>query len=205
MKSRKKQRNRTRKVVETTPAPVQTDLDLLERSLSTLAAYDFRPSAAISPGDLDADAFHRRPLTTLLTHVDEDGNPLFGRVHIDEDELTRTSVTDLTCFAATVAEHAGTAISEPVVMTDPGSPTTGSLRYTVDQTVHDHTFHIDPDFGDDLVEADILEGVAPEGYDAFTFYAVPAMKPVTLWLPADSDDKLIEALAAENPEPAATE
>lgn len=126
-------------------------------------------------------------------------------MHIDEDELTRTSVTDLTCFAATVAEHAGTAISEPVVMTDPGSPTTGSLRYTVDQTVHDHTFHIDPDFGDDLVEADILEGVAPEGYDAFTFYAVPAMKPVTLWLPADSDDKLIEALAAENPEPAAAE
>lgn len=192
-------------MVETTPTTVQTDRDLLERSLATLAAYDFRPSTGITPGDLDPDAFQRRPLTTLLTHVDEDGNPVFGRVHIDEDELTRTSVTDLTCFATTVAEHAGTSITEPVVMTDPGSPTTGSLRYTVGQIVRDHSFHIDPDFGDDLVEADILEGVAPEGYDAFTFYAGPTMKPVTLWLPTSSDDTLIEALAAENPEPQATQ
>ncbi|QGU05093.1 hypothetical protein CETAM_09200 [Corynebacterium comes] len=196
-----------RKVIETVPTTVETDSDLLGPSLETLAAYDFRPSAGISVGDLDADAFRRRPLTTLLTHLDEDGHPVFGRVYIDQDELTRTTVADLTCFATTVAGHAGTGgeMTEPIVMTDPGSPTTGSLRYTVGQTVRDHSFHIDPDFGDGLVEADILEGVAPEGYDAFTFYAGPAMKPVTIWLPADSDDKLIEALVAENPEPRATE
>lgn len=192
-------------MTETAPASPRIDPELLAGSLATLDAYGLRPSAPVTAESLDAGAFQSRPLTTLLTHVDEDGCPVLGRVYVDEDELTRTSVNDLTCFATAAAERAGTAISEPVVMADPGSRTTGSLRYTVDQTVRDHSFAIDPDFGDDLVEADILEGVSPAGHDAFTFYAGPAMKPVTVWLPADSDDRLIEALAAENPQPTAAE
>ena len=49
-----------------------------------------------------------------------------------------------------------------------------------------------------MVEDDILQGVAPAGYDAFTFYAEPTLTPITLWLGADTDDTLIDALLAEN-------
>lgn len=146
--------------------------------------------------------FRRRPLTTILTDVTPDGLPFADRVFIDEGELTRTTVDDLTCFITEAAERAGTAdqLSDIVVMLDPGSTTTGSLRYTINQTVRDHSFDLDPGFGDAQIEAEILQGVAPYGYDAFTFYAAPAMKPVTIWIPTDSDDKLIEALKQENEE-----
>lgn len=64
----------------------------------------------------------------------------------------------------------------------------------------DHSFDFGDtgDTGDAVVEDDILQGVAPAGYDAFTFYAEPTLTPITLWLGADTDDTLIDALLAEN-------
>lgn len=224
MSRKKTRRKKTRTVVESAPAsptpqvfqtpPANPDYHLLDTSAALLNEYGLGRRSSDLDGHIPhvpikEPGFRRRPLTTMLTMTDPDGQPFHKRVYIDEDELTRTTVEDLTCFITTVAHHAGTGdqLSEPVVMLDPCSTTSGSLRYTVGQTVRDHSFHLDPDFGDALVEANILEGVAPEGFDAFTFYAAPAMKPVTIWLPSDSDDRLIEALKAENaeapvPEPA---
>ncbi|MCS5480690.1 hypothetical protein NYP18_13650 [Corynebacterium sp. YIM 101645] len=151
---------------------------------------------------IDDPNFRHRPLTTILTQVDPDGIPFMERVFIDEGELTRTTVDDLKCFITEAAERSGTAdqLRDIVVMLDPGSTTTGSLRYTIDQTVRDHSFELDPGFGDAQVEAEILQGVAPYGYDAYTFYALPSVKPVTIWIPSDSDDGLIKALNRENEE-----
>lgn len=182
------------------PEPVpEPDDGLLDRSVSTLAEHGFTPRGEIVVPD--EAAFRRRPLTTLLSLV-ADGRPLFPRVFIDVDELSRTSATSLPGFVLCAAEHAGTAgeVRNVRVMCDPGSRTTGSLRYTRGWTVLDHSFDFGDtgDTGDAVVEDDILQGVAPAGYDAFTFYAEPTLTPITLWLGADTDDTLIDALLAEN-------
>jgi hypothetical protein len=216
MSARKKNRRKNatravRTVAESTPVhqtpPANPDVHLLEQSTELLNAYGLGRRGNDLTGHLPhtptADPnFRRRPLTTMLTQVDPDGVPFRERVFIDEGELTRTSVDDLSCFITAAADHAGTAdqLGNIVVMLDPGSPTTGSLRYTIGDTVRDHSFDLDPGFGDAQVEAEILQGVAPYGYDAFTFYAAPAMKPVTIWIPTNSDDQLIQALTEENAE-----
>lgn len=184
------------------------DAGLLARSLDGLAGHGFHPSREVTLADLPADtgegrlAFRRRPLTTLLLLPNAEGRPLFGRVHVDNDELNRVGVDDLVFFIEDAAEHAGTGdqLRDVLVMRDPGSARTGSLRYTLGHDVRDHSFYLDPDFGDEFVEAEILDGVSPTGYEAFTFYARPSMKPVTLWLDVTTDDSLVDALLAENSE-----
>lgn len=189
--------------------PANPDFHLWEHRSGVLGGYGFRFGStelggrALNLQVLFADPnFRRRPMTTALMQVDQDGIPYADRVFIDEGELTRTTADDLKCFITDVAERAGTAdqLSDIVLMLDPGSTTTGSLRYTMGQTVRDHSFDLDSGFGDSQVEAEILQGVAPYGYDAFTFYAAPAMKPVTIWIPSASGDGLIEALNEENAE-----
>ncbi|RSZ61390.1 hypothetical protein EAH68_13470 [Corynebacterium hylobatis] len=202
--------------VEQTPAeetppfrtpPANPVFHLLEQSTELLNGYGLGRRENDLTGHLPhtptADPnFRRRPLTTMLTQVDPDGVPFRERVFIDEGELTRTSVEELKCFITEAADRAGTAehLSDIVVMLNPGSTITGSLRYTINQTVRDHSFDLDPGFGDAQVEAEVLQGVAPYGYDAFTFYALPSVKPVTIWISSDSDDGLIEALKQENEE-----
>ena len=189
--------------------PANPDFHQLEQASTLLQKYglgyggDGIDGRAPNVNVLFADPnFRRRPVTTMLTQVDPDGIPLMDRVFIDEGELTRTSTDDLKCFITQAAERAGTAeqLSDIVVMLDPGATTTGSLRYTIDQTVRDHSFDLDPGFGAAQVETEILQGLAPYGYDAYTFYALPGMKPVTIWIPSTSDDELVEALQKENEE-----
>lgn len=183
-----------------------SDQALLDDGLRTLADYDLHPRREVTVEDLEADqlegvdGFRRRPLTTLLTLVDEIGSPVFDRVFIDAEEFSRLEIGDLEEFIADAATGAGTTdvVRDVIVMTDPGSTTTGSLRLTVGDRVRDLSFDLDPDFGDDLAESDILEAVSPEGYDAYTLLAGTGMKQITVWLPRNSDDQLIEALQDEN-------
>lgn len=189
-------------------ARVGSDQALLYDGLNTLADYEFHPRREVTVEDLETnqlegiDGFRRRPLTTLLTLVDEVGSPVFNRVFIDAEEFSRIEVADLEEFIADAATGAGTAdqIRDVIIMADPGSTTTGSLRLTVDNNVRDLSFDLDPDFGDDLAESDILEAVSPEGFDAYTLLAGTGMKQITVWVPRNSDDRLIEALQDENQE-----
>ena len=194
------------------PAPERLepgdDQELLQRSLSTLADHGFRPCREITIERLGVDpregllAFRRRPLTTLLTLPDASGRPLFGRVFVDTEDLNRVDASDLPLFITAAAEHSGTGdlLRGIRVMCDPGTDRTGSLRYTIGHDVRDHSFDLDPDFGNDAVEAAIVDGVSPADLESFTFYARPSMTPVTPWLDIDSDDHLVEALRAENTE-----
>lgn len=176
------------------------DERLLSRSLGLLAEHGFRPRAEITADHLPG-AFRAHPLTTLLTLRDAAGHLLFPRVYVDPDELGRTRATDMIGFLDDVATQAGTAdgISHVILMRDPGSVTGGSLRFTLDGRVHDHDIDLDPDYGDDLLEADLIDALSPAGYEAFTFYTGAALVPVTIWLPTDSGDSLSELLLKENP------
>ncbi|MDO5511399.1 hypothetical protein [Corynebacterium sp.] len=182
-----------------TPEPVETtEDDQLERHLVLLAEHGFTPRGAVEVDD--NDAYRRRPLTTLLTST-ADGRPLFPRVFIDADELSRTTAVALPGFVLAAAEHAGTGaeVHGVRVMCDPKSTSTGSLRLTRGWDVVDHSFDLG-EAGDEVVEDAILQSVAPQGHDAFTFYAQPDLTPVTLWLGSGTDDSLIDALLAENAE-----
>mgnify|MGYP000888015224 CR=1 FL=1 len=82
-------------------ARVGSDQALLYDGLNTLADYEFHPRRDVTVEDLEAnqpegiDGFRRRPLTTLLTLVDEVGSPVFNRVFIDAEEFSRIEVADL--------------------------------------------------------------------------------------------------------------
>lgn len=189
-----------------TPADTDADMELLDQCLSNLASYQLFPRREISLDDLHSlpvdgvAQFRRRPLTTLVTCVDEAGTPLFERVFIDAEESSRTTVEHLHALISDAATSAGTIdeLRDTIVMLDPASEASGSLRLTIGQEVRDLVFDLDPDFGDAQAEAEILEGVSPVGFDAYTLLARVGMKHVTLWLPVDTDDVLIDELEVEN-------
>lgn len=189
-----------------TPSAADADLELLDECLTNLAAYRLLPRREISLDDLHAlpldgvAQFRRRPLTTLVTCVDEAGTPLFERVFIDAEESSRTTVEHLCELINDAATHAGTVdeLRDVTVMLDPSSETSGSLRFTIAREVRDLVFVLDSDFGDPQAEAEILEGVRPAGFDSYTLLAGVGMKQLTIWLPANTDDVLIDELEVEN-------
>lgn len=189
------------------PTPVAADRELLQGCLRMLAAYDFLPRREITRDDLlnvpitGIIEFRRRPLTTLLMLRGRSGELLFPHVFVDDDDgQGRTSVLDMKHFIREVAARAGTAdqLGRIHFMTDPGSDHTGSLRYTLRMEVHDHSFRIDPYFGDRELETAIIAAVAPAGYRVVDLLMGLGQQPVTLWLPSDADDRLVDNIHAEN-------
>ncbi|WP_149029418.1 hypothetical protein [Corynebacterium halotolerans] len=187
------------------PVPVSSDRELLQECLRMLAAYNFLPRREITRDDLlsvpvtGVVEFRRRPLTTLLMLRGRSGELLFPHVFVD-DEWGRISVLDMKHFIREVAARAGTAdqLGEIHFRTDPGSDNTGILQYTLRMEVRGHSFRIDPYFGDRELEAAIIEAVAPAGHRVVDLLMGLGQQPVTLWLPQDADDHLVENIHAEN-------
>lgn len=188
------------------PTPAPSDRELLQECLRMLAGYDFLPRREITRDDLlnvpvtGVVEFRRRPLTTLLMLRGRSGELLFPHVFVDDDEWVRNSVLEMKHFIREVAARAGTAeqLGRIHFMTDPGSDNTGSLRYTLRMEVRDLSFRIDPYFGDRELEAAIIEAVAPTGHRVVDLLMGLGQQPVTLWLPQNADDRLVENIHAEH-------
>lgn len=192
-------------VPEPAPGP-QDAADKLAGTLTTLRDAGFIPARDITLADLkdcqpsDLGPFYRRPLTSVLRLLDRDGQPLFGRVHVDCEPGTRLTPSDLRNYAQDLAAAAGTGSdSRVVVVPDPGNPAAGSLAIFTGNSVRDVSFTLDPDFGDPAAEAQLPAAVSPDTFEACTFFSSSDHERMVVWTSRRCPASIGAALLAENP------
>ena len=188
-------------------APSEKDHRLLAAAAVTLESAGFVPRQEPSLAHvlrrdefLQLERLRARPLTTLLALRDLDDEPIYEGIWVDPRENTRTQATDLVDLVRDIAIATGQEeeLGEITLMYDPGSQTSGSLRFRVGEyDVHDVSFDLDPDFGDESAETQIMHDLAPGGTVAHLLFEQPTARCTAVWA-ASSQEGFFAALDAEN-------
>ncbi|WP_257181166.1 hypothetical protein [Corynebacterium cystitidis] len=185
-----------------------SDRSLLETCLVTLECVGITVNDGVETGDIE-DAvseelgmFRRRPLTTLLAARDPYKDRIFRHVYIDDLDHNRSTVNDYLDFLDDIATAAetGHVYYDVVVMLDPGSESSGSIRFRIGEwDVHDISFDLDECFGDIDAETRFPQAVAAPGLTAYTFEGIYHTNPMIIWVDANNAQAtaLISAIEAE--------
>ena len=185
---------------------VEADYRLFEAALATLESAGFVPRHEPSLADVTQKGnsvllrwLRARPLTVLLSLRDVDDEQFFDHVWVDPVEYTRLSAGELVELVRDVAAATGRKdeLGGVRVIFDPGSACSGSLSYRLGQDVVDVSFDMDPDFGDEAAEAQIVRALAPEGTVPHLLFDRASARCTVVWAPVDNGS-FFDALDAEN-------